>query len=816
MIYQILMSKCRLLPHHEKELREKRGFSSETIKRCKFVSGGEYLLEFEKDILSHSREELISSGICLESGGKVQLSPLLLEDRILIPYLNKEGVVYYLRPHKLGLKGVPVEIYQELNAAERVILTEGEFKATAAMQLGFPAIAVPGISSFSYVHFERLVRFLNTHKVKHIVVMFDNEVKDDPRYPKRYKENPMVRYDTQFYAYYMAKSLSREGFSCKIAVLPDAWRIDGKIDIDGALAQGKTHQDFLHIQEKDPNTYLAELPKEAYSIIKRKLALKYFKSHIRKEFGKYVATRRRGKTEYEEAISNFTIKITATHDTIDGMIREVVFINEFGDKTPSFSIAPESMCGSDSFSTFCLSKGNYIWRGTKEDLYNIWESEFLQDNDRRIVEPDHLGWVPSEKMWIFGNVAFKDNKELRPDDSHIFWVGNRGLKPVPLAVTTGKMAISEGIPYLHLSDFNTVEAHEKLSDTIGRQQANLCIGWITAVLFLEDVFQLYGCFPFLFITGRRGSGKSTIAEWLMNFYGIENAGKMASDSTPVYIQRCLSYYSSLPVFIDEYRNTKQVTYKNGFLRNAYNRQSAGKGIRSQFGVREAKIRGTLLLSGEETPEDNALLTRCVVVFVSEKKRQRNHFNWFMKNRIKFSNHTLRILREYEAKRKVFLKVLDEAKNYFTEHDTDDRTAINYATVAAGYACVMGEDIDFAEWLASETKRVNKEYYSEQAVEIFLEDLLVLKTLKKIPEGLAEVDDNYIYLYFNGLYTIWAQEYRKTKGTEPFKASAIRDYLREEEGFLSPSKNIRIGGVQRRCIVFDRIYAPDTVKALADV
>jgi len=822
MIYEYILSKGKLSKQHKESLMHDRGFDKDTIAKYRFISGGKYLLDIEQDLISsYTSEQLLESGVCLLKNQVLHLSPQLLEDRIIIPYLNTAGKAYLLRPHKLGLSGQAVELYHELNVGKDVILTEGEFKAAAAMQLGFNCIAAPGISSFAGEHFPKLVQFLNTHKVKGVAIMFDNEVKDNPVFKDKYKENSMVRYDTQYFAYVMCNKLNKEGFNTKIATLPDGWRVKGKIDIDGALAMGKTSVDIRSVisRAKSCKDYLKELPEEAQLIVKKKLAKKFFKTHITKDFGKYVATRYKGKSEWQEVISNFTIKILATHDTIDGIIREIQLINEFGKATASFHIAPENMVGSDGFATFCMRKGNFIWRGFREDLNNIWESEFLNDDGRYISEPDHVGWIPSENLWLFSNVAFKDGKELRPDNNGIFWTDKKGVKPIPLGVSSGKSTISEGIPYLNLSDIDIMELREKLSETLGPMEANLCLGWISSIIYMEEVFNAFGCYPFLFVTGRRGSGKSTIAEWLMSFFGVENAGKMASDTTPVAIQRYLSYYSSLPMFIDEYRNTKQVTYKNGVLRNAYNRQSAGKGIKSSFGIREAKIRGSLIISGEETPEDNALLTRCIVVNVSKKNRktpETNHFNWFTANRAKFSNYILQLLRNKEANKAKYLTILKKGKDYFTKQGSDDRTAINYAIVAAGYGITFDDTIDFAKWLTTETKRVENEYQDEQAIAIFLEDLVMLKTRKLINDEYWTIDGNgSVYLYFHGLHSIWAQEYRKTRGIEPFKSSAIRDYLKEESGFEGMNVAFRIKDTLKKCVVFNAANAPESIKALVD-
>ena len=820
-IYEFLTSHGVLSDKHKQELKTKRGFTDETITKGRFFSGGKYLLELEQEIVKEfTKEDLLQSGVCIESGKELTLSPMLLEDRIIIPYLGASGKAYFIRPHKLGLKEVPIEIYcPDWNLSSDLIIAEGEFKAMAALQLGISAIAIPGIGSFSKEHFPRLIKFLQDAKSRNICIIFDNEIKDNPHL-KNYKDNPADRYDTQFYAYFMARSLDKEGFRTQIGTLPDSWRVDGKADIDGALAQGKTKDDLSQVivSSKSAKLYVEELPREAQTVIRRKMSLRYFKSHIRKEFGKYTATRRRGKTEWDEEIANFTMKIIATHQTSEGIIREVQFTNEFGDHSSCFAINPEDMGGAEGFTTFCFRHGNFIWRGTKEDLSNIWEGLFLEDDGRHIVEPDHVGWIESEGMWVFGNVAIdKEGKEMRPDKNHIFWLEKKGIKPVALGVTSGKSQISEGIPYISLTPCDIKEIRSKLADTIGDIEAVKCLGWASAIPYLEDIFDAYGCYPFLFITGRTGSGKSTIAEWITCLFGIEDAGKSISQTTVVAIQRSLGYYSSLPVFLDEFRNTSDIAFKTGFLRNVYNRQSSGKGIKSNFGIREAKVRGTLIIAGEETPNDNAILNRSILIEVVKKNRETNHYDWFNRNKTKFSHHILEIIKNKKRDKDLFMRVLAEAKDYLTAHaGVDDRTAVNHAVLCAGHAITFGEkDLEFSEMIILEAKKTNIEYQKDNIIHIFIKDLQVMVHSGAIKDQYWLIEDDRVYLYFEALYNIWSADARK-RGIDPFKASSVRGYFKEEEGFIELSMRKQINGFWRRCIVLDFKTCNEEIKNLMEV
>lgn len=843
-IYGPLLESAILTDLHLEELIQKRGLSQETIKRAKLGSGGPQLAAFEEMIMKRLEEgvyreqDLVLSGIFIHDGKRIRLNPILLRSsnsvggkevsNILIPYFNEHEQIYLIRPHKLGFKDVPSEIYCESNLKDNppeIILTEGEFKAIAAIQFGFRAISVPGISSFSENKFPVLIKTLKAHKVQRVVIMFDNETKDNPQITARYKSDVNKRYDTQFYAYYMASKLEKDGaFDVAIATLPDGWKDDsGKIDIDGAAAQLKTTGEIKKVvyDAITRNEFLKELPSEAKQIVLRKNQQKYHRSKIQKQFNRYIVTKNTRQGSIDIAISNFVMRVVATHDTPDGVKREVEFTNEFGRRSSSFTVPHESMASGDAFRAFALSKGDFIWRGGTDDLLTIWESEFLMmDEGRYIIESDHIGWIEKKKLWLFGNVAIKaDGTEIYPDTNGIFWLEKEGVKPVPLTIASGKHSSMDGMPYLHTTPpVDIMEVREKLSESIGGNEAAILLGWISAVPFMEEIFATYRSFPFFFVTGRWQSGKSTIAEWAANFFGIEDAGKSISQTTAVAIQRSLAYYSCLPVCLDEYRNTKDVIYKNGFLRNVYNRQSAGKGVRdSDFALRDAKVRGTLIIAGEETPKDGGLLSRCIVLFVSRANRKVNHFSWFMKNRTRFSSHFLGILKRKTSLVNDFMRSVEEWKKFFTDdaQGINDRTALNYATVVAGYTIIFGDDINFANWIAKETKNVQVEHSEEQAVSIFLDDLLALRTRKLIDDHYWCVSSNKIYLYFHGLHQIWSQEFRKSRGEEAFKEGSIRAYLKEEPGFLESSVQWRIRGDLKKCMVFSVEKASDDIRNLIE-
>lgn len=285
--WEDLQRRLPLIADDESALQKKRGFSPETI-RLHGLRSNKPLLRPMVEALTEvwTVSHLVAEGIYKEEGrsrpgpagqfcgygitgekdedGKAIWA---LTEPIIIPYFNEEGEIFYLRPHKGGVKRPKDELEEieicedeedERHCASHVfvprgtrdlvrqhdglcIFTEGEFKAIAATQCGMPAIACPGISFIRNPEFRRkLLRVIEDLEITDLVIIFDNEVKDDPAFPKRYKPDPKKQWDTQKYAQYTMRELrghfSQFGGSVKVGQLPDELRIDGKTDFDGILA----------------------------------------------------------------------------------------------------------------------------------------------------------------------------------------------------------------------------------------------------------------------------------------------------------------------------------------------------------------------------------------------------------------------------------------------------------------------------------------------------------------------------------------------------------------------------------------------------
>lgn len=818
--YERLIELAHLTPDDRESLKKKRGFTDEIIDEFKFRSAGDYLRGIINQLkLEYKEERLQEVGILRNVNGTLLPEKQLLDERILIPYLDEDGHVYYLRPHKMGLSNIPAEAFSRYllrHRSRKVVLTEGEFKAVALSAWGIAGVGSPGTGTFGEKNLDRLVFLLQEFEAKEVCIVFDSEEKGNPEF-QNFKEQLNKRYDTQYWSYVMAYKLHQAGFITTIGWLPAEWRVDGKIDFDGALAQGRTVAEIKKVI-KDARPYkefLSSLDEDAQKVVKKKIAKHFSKKNIKREFNKYTTTvKGPNGQEFEKEISNFVINIKSNFYTGDNVIRNVQLVNSYGEVSDIFPIDSSSMAAADAFKKFVLGRGNYVFKGSGADLTNIWEYEFLNNDGELIYMPEQIGWIESHKIWLFGNMAIKKGNVYRPDNDGIIWVEGKGFKPQSFSV--GSADVESSIPCLSDKELNIQEVAEKIKHSVGGYEAYISIGWVIATIFSKDIFAKYKCMPILFPHGKRESGKSTFMRWMMMFFGVETEGiSVGKTTTANYVARALSYWSSMGLWFDEYRNEQGVIEKDGLFRSAYNRQLSGKGTATAFQAKGFSVSAVLSISGEELPKDNGLFTRCIPLQISSYKRNREFYEWVNKTSEYFSYLTFDLIKNYDQYKDRIMANIAELKSTLVKRGITDRTAENWGICAACFDTVVKEDAGFIKWVEASCQEVKRTGEEDHMLNQFWQDVNTMISAGILGPKYLKVEGGQLYVWMQGVYGEWGSYYRKRTGRDPFDLQSVIKYLKEEPYCIKDSHRCYIGKVRRRTSVIDILKANEIIQEIAD-
>lgn len=787
-IYSKIIQTLPLKTTHRESLKSHRGFPDAVVDELMFRSSG-------------------PEHIDKLNGISKDLKDYLSNENIIIPYFNKQKEIYYIRQHKFSMAGTSTEVYVPYHffkdKVDAVVLAESEFKAIASCIMGVPAIGIPGIHSCVKNSLPKLVKVLEELGVEKVVICFDNEIKNNPKF-KNYKKDFTVRYDTQFRAFIMSQLLKKANFMVSIATLKDEWRKEGKADIDGVLAAGINYEDYKDCikQSQKPYTFKKswDFPAAHLSYLERKIDYFFYNDTIKEDFNCYFV--KDGKKDYNR-ISNFIIKITHSMLNSEGVVeRYCQLISNYGN-SKIFIMKPEHMVSKMNFNKLCYEIGDYEFYGKEEDLRKIWHYLFIKQTGKFVNRIDCFGYHDELDTWFFNNIAYtKDNFHLI-DENNIFWIDDTGYK-MPENYKDFEP------PIINIDQdvkININDIRDNMSKTLGEDMAKLILGWTIGILFMPEIIEEFEVFPFLFFYGKTGAGKSTIVNWISHFFGFgQTKGFPMNGSSVAGIRNVCSKLSMMPVWLEEYRlDDDKISGKNAFLRSVYDRSSILKATLKADEIKVYKARSTIILSGEQYPNDSALNSRCILVSLFKENRDKASYLWMENNKSLFScitNEILKKRKEYwnNIKEKIY-KYKHEFES--SEENISNRLTMHYSILGGISEVILGDDQNFRYFLGDISITDEKKRQKEQALNVFLSDVYDLYGTSKIKFMPGKILDNDMFaFYFNGCYSEWEQHFKGIRKDIPASKNVLKEEMQKSKWFLK-QKTIRIENKPLRCFIIDK-------------
>lgn len=799
-----------LKDHHRQELKQKRGLSDETIDKLKFKSCGFYIVELVHEAFADFESALNQHQI--KQGGFVNKQ--LLEDRILIPYIERDGEITKIRPHKLGFKGDGASIYCPalLHPGRKdLIITEGEFKAAAGYEIGLNIVAIPGIQSFIKTRLSDLEEFLHIQNIESVTILFDREIKDDPKLAN-FKKNWRSRHDTEISAYVMAEKLHG-----RVAEFPDSWMDQGKCDVDHAVGvRKKTLEDFnTSVLKKamEPQKYLDLLKerykgnrRESWHVVKRCLRMSREPNVKKGECYEVLKKRKNGDQEWVK-VSNFVIDIESQYfDTSDlSMKRMCRLRNESDDHSAAFDLKPDMITSRQKFRSLVVSFGSFMFTGSDQDLDRIFEYEWLYaDVESTIVVLDHCGHVKHPRLegfdiWLFKNIAFVNDLEILPDDDGVFWLDNEknlGVKINPSA------SLSNEVPEIDLkNEFDFIGFHKKFLEIAGNQNGPILLGWAVHCLIV-DYLGLENAFPWAFLYGKSGEGKTTLCNIMMKLFGLKDMGVGLSGETHATIQRIAAFYSSMPVWFDEYHNKPKVEAMEPLFKSFYNHKDVTRADRTDPLKRVSyKVRANLLLSGETTPTLDGVRNRGVMlhVFYDKGDSKKNQVAELMrKNWTSFIPFVLR--QRHKISEAAAGLITDVGVTLAMDSETiHHRLADIISRFTGCYEAIWGKNDAYNALLFGSFARESSDNLKSDQISDFWECITILWNQGKI-------DSNYVKILPMGELAVNLKSCYKIvkdhfKTAELASFMTVRDVIKKEPGYIG-NRTIRFKSSVCRAVLID--------------
>ena len=540
-----------------------------------------------------------------------------------------------------------------------------------------------------------------------------------------------------------------------------------------------------------------------------------------------------------ERISNFILKCEHCLHTVDGSTERLVSVeNTQGEKSGLLRLPGENLGRLAEFRVWCLAntKGVAVWRGGEKDLQALTEDMKYYSAWRNIYEVSHFGYDPRSKIWFAGSDAcvpdekMKNTTTIKPDSNNIFWHGGTGHQ-IEANPESFDDRFQQGGPLLGSrrgdEDINPRELFQSFSDgmlsTVGDYDGLLAIGMTLFYAAAPEVYRDRGGHPGLWLYGKRGGGKTTIARWLMQIWGFRNLPGIRIDrgTTPVGMNRVLSQYSSLPVWFDEYRrNIPDVEQKESVLRGAFDRSSTAKGrMDGTTKTTASRTLTTPIVSGESSSSDSATRSRYVHVMVakSRRKNQDDEGNSIIHSKLFADSEHLHLIGRYLMDNRI---VFVESTTSFLDSWMKTRTQIADERTrfvhGAGYAAYMALaemleiNVDAMAFALSVTKHANQAFedvHDETMVNRFWTDVISAISRGAIPReyfvekeitlNAAGAYDSAgmelagasriraVFIAAREVFDEYAQDIRKRGDTSPLSKNDIQREILKENYWIEP-------------------------------
>ena len=513
--------------------------------------------------------------------------------------------------------------------------------------------------------------------------------------------------------------------------------------------------------------------------------------------------------------------------------RELVMRRNDGQVSEPFVVDSEAKVSVNKFKILMARILDGEWLGQESDLTAMWNLVYSQGAAAEVTQPRRSGRVPTISSWVFKNVLITySGTIIKPDDRGIFWVNGKTLGVKPEGISDNEFA--DGIPKLDMS-LSKEEAEEMLGEAIFHLSNNLnspgdaltALGWTQSSVYSDEIFRANSGMGMLLLWGIGGEGKTTISKWLQSLYGLDE--EMAGGSINQLIKTTVSYirkggyYSSLPMRLDELRDSEEARSLFGMIRSWYDRE--GRTLASgSSGIRMQQIRATLIVSGEDLPSDPATVSRFVTIRISKntdgKRETVKSYAWFEENKHLLSNIGFRwILESLSSSNEEVINGIRELDKELIKAGCSKRISKIWA--AAGYFAIrLAEkyvpDFDYKAYLISKCTAEQAQQAGDSTILQFWETVEAMQARESSRIGLLHVkrEGDTLFLWIPGIF----YEVQQDSRVRSFTRNAIITAMEEEPWVRKVKPKITMGDLTNRSRKtvhsIDLKLAPDVIKRIA--
>lgn len=590
-------------------------------------------------------------------------------------------------------------------------------------------------------------------------------------------------------------------------------QVKARFGIKVAIEKPKEEKTYLETPRFNFSGFSGDIdPLEDYQFPKEVEDPSVYKNEIL-EYGVFQHANRiycstdKGNAFYD--ISNFSIEIIQHMQDEQFPMKLIRICNVHGVEK-IFDVLSEKINTLNTFKNVVTSYGNFSFSGSAAQHERLLRYLFDRMGTGRKI--DVLGWQ-AEGFWVWNNkIVIPGLREEAINSEGLFKHQNDSYYIPSANKNFEKNMYKYGAQKKFRSIPTEVSLPQYLKQLYKVHRGHAITGILFGIgsLFQDIVVSCTGFFPILFYFGPASTGKDNICEAIQSFVGQpQTAIQLEGSASTIKAQiREFAQFSNGISQLSEYkRGNPQV---DGIIKGLWDRRGYKRGsIESKVAVDEVPIISSTLLTGNDSPDAEALITRLiweemkVQEFSDEAKASYNKLkdmcrrgvsgisDWLLHKRAVFQEHFLevyrekkRLLSEREAIKGVPVRMIDNLAVLYAVYGIFERE---------GIFPFWQEDMErhFDALIENQRRKIESDSVYQRFWDCFMVCMRLTQGERLQVDTNLRAEGGSIYFNFSTVYSIvqrqWFVQYREQA---PGK-SEMRRQLREDSSYMGEEKSIRI-------------------------